>query len=127
MIFKTVRQAVPRVRNVRLTEGGCCWLNGVVSITKNKEGDGVNAILAAFTGHPSMKNVIVVDDDINIFDDREVEWAVATRMQGDRIIKIPGAAGSSLDPSTHGTTYKVGFDATIPLDSDKKMFKKATL
>jgi 2,5-furandicarboxylate decarboxylase 1 len=127
MIFKTVRQAVPRVRNVRLTEGGCCWLNGVVSITKNKEGDGVNAILAAFTGHPSMKNVIVVDDDIDIFNDREVEWAVATRMQGDRIIKIPGAAGSSLDPSTDLTTYKVGFDATIPLGADLSMYKKAKM
>lgn len=127
MILKTVRQAVPRVRNVRLTEGGCCWLNGVVSITKNKDGDGVNAILAAFTGHPSMKQVIIVDEDIDIFDDREVEWAVATRMQGDRILKIPGAAGSSLDPSTDSTTYKVGFDATLPVGTDMTMFRKATL
>ena len=125
MILKTVRQAVPRVKNVRLTEGGCCWLNGVVSIAKNKEGDGVNAILAAFTGHPSMKQVIVVDDDIDIFNDREVEWAVATRMQGDKIIKIPGAAGSSLDPSIEVTTYKVGYDATIPLNKDRKLFERA--
>jgi len=127
MILKTVRQAVPRVKNVRLTEGGCCWLNGVVSIAKNKEGDGVNAILAAFTGHPSMKQVIVVDDDIDIFNDREVEWAVATRMQGDRIIKIPGAAGSSLDPSIDVTTYKVGYDATILLDKNRKLFEKARI
>ena len=128
MILKTVRQAVPRVKNVRLTEGGCCWLNGVVSIKKNKEGDGVNAIMAAFTGHPSMKSVIIVDDDIDIFNDREVEWAVATRMQADRILKIPGAAGSSLDPSSHGkTTWKVGYDATIPLDADRSLFVKAKL
>ncbi|MDR2845792.1 MAG: UbiD family decarboxylase [Candidatus Methanoplasma sp.] len=127
MILKTVRQAVPRVKNVRLTEGGCCWLNGVVSISKNKEGDGVNAVLAAFTGHTSMKQVIVVDDDIDIFNDREVEWAVATRLQGNRIIVIPGAAGSSLDPSTHGTTYKVGYDATIPLDADRSLYVKATV
>jgi UbiD family decarboxylase len=125
MILKTVRQAVPRVKNVRLTEGGCCWLNGVVSIAKNKEGDGVNAVLAAFTGHPSMKQVIVVDDDIDIFNDREVEWAVATRMQGDRIVIIPGAAGSSLDPSVDSTTYKVGYDATMPLNKDRKIFEKA--
>lgn len=125
MILKTVRQAVPRVKAVRLTEGGCCWLNGVVSIAKNKEGDGVNAILAAFTGHPSMKQVIVVDDDIDIFNDREVEWAVATRMQGDRIITIPGAAGSSLDPSSTGTTYKVGYDATVIIGSDRRLFDKA--
>lgn len=127
VIFRTVRQAVPKVRNVRLTEGGCCWLDGVVSISKNKEGDGVNAILAAFSGHTSMKNVIVVDDDIDIFDDREVEWAVATRMQADHIIKIPGAAGSSLDPSAHGTTWKVGFDATLPLGADRAPFVKAVL
>ncbi len=128
MILKTVRQAVPGVKNVRLTEGGCCWLNGVVSIKKNKEGDGVNAIMAAFTGHGSMKQVIIVDEDIDIFDDREVEWAVATRMQGDRILVVPGAGGSSLDPSAHGgTTYKVGFDATIPLKADKTLFEKAKL
>lgn len=127
IIYRTVRQAVPRVRNVRLTEGGCCWLNGVVSISKNKEGDGVNAVMAAFTGHTSMKNVIVVDDDIDIFDDREVEWAVATRMQADRIIRIPCAAGSSLDPSACGTTWKVGYDATLPLGADRSPFVRATV
>ncbi len=128
MILKTVRQAVPRVKNVRLTEGGCCWLNGIVSIKKNKEGDGVNAIMAAFTGHPSMKSVIIVDDDIDIFNDREVEWAVATRMQADRILTIPNAAGSSLDPSSHGkTTWKVGYDATIPMDADKALYKKVRI
>ncbi|MDD2626800.1 MAG: UbiD family decarboxylase, partial [Candidatus Methanomethylophilus sp.] len=96
---------------------------------KNKEGDGVNAIMAAFTGHPSMKDVIVVDDDIDIFNDREVEWAVATRMQGDRIIRIPGAAGSSLDPSMAAdrTTWKVGFDATLPLGANRTPFVRATL
>lgn len=127
IIFKTVQQAVPRTHNVRLTEGGCCWLNGVVSITKNKEGDGMNAIMAAFTGHPSMKHVIVVDEDIDIFDDRQVEWAVATRFQADRMLRIPGAAGSSLDPSAEGTTWKMGLDATIPLKMDRKLFDRATL
>lgn len=128
MILKTVRQAVPGVRNVRLTEGGCCWLNGVVSIRRNKPGDGVNAGLAALSGHTSMKQVIVVDDDVDIFDDREVEWAVATRMQADRILKIPGAAGSSLDPSSHGgPTWKVVYDATIPPGADLSLYKKASL
>ncbi len=128
MIFKSVRSAVPGVTNVRLTEGGCCWLNGVVSVRKNKDGDGVNAGLAALSGHTSMKQVIVVDDDIDIFDDREVEWAVATRMQADRIITIPGAAGSSLDPSSHGKkTWKVVYDATIPFDEDRAAFEKAKL
>ena len=116
MIFRTVGQAVPRVHAVRLTEGGCCWLHGVVSITKNKEGDGMNAIMAAFTGHPSMKMVTVVDADIDINDDRQVEWAVATRFQADRgLLVVHNAAGSSLDPSASGTTSKIGIDATKPL------------
>lgn len=125
MIYRTVKQVVPRTHAVRLTEGGCCWLNGVVSITKNKEGDGVNAIMAAFSGHPSMKQVIIVDDDIDIFDDRQVEWAVATRFQANRMVTIPGAAGSSLDPSADGTTWKVGIDATVPLGKDKSAYQKA--
>ena len=116
MIFRTVGQVVPRVHAVRLTEGGCCWLHGVVSITKNKEGDGMNAIMAAFTGHPSMKMVTVVDADIDINDDRQVEWAVATRFQADRgLLVVHNAAGSSLDPSASGTTSKIGIDATKPL------------
>jgi len=127
MILKTVRQAVPRTHAVRLTEGGCCWLHGVVSITKNKEGDGMNAIMAAFTGHPSMKQVIVVDDDIDIFDDRQVEWAVATRFQGNRMLRVPDAAGSSLDPSAETTTWKIGIDATRPYGSDPELFVKAKL
>ncbi|HVO77285.1 MAG TPA: UbiD family decarboxylase, partial [Methanomassiliicoccales archaeon] len=72
IIHRSVGQVVPKVHAVRLTEGGCCWLHGVVSITKNKEGDGVNAILAAFTGHPSMKQVTIIDEDVDVYDDRMV-------------------------------------------------------
>lgn len=126
VIFRTVRQVVPRTHAVRLTEGGCCWLHGVVSISKNKEGDGMNAIMAAFSGHPSMKQVIVVDEDVDIFDDRNVEWAVATRFQGSRILLVPNAAGSSLDPSSEGTTFKVGIDATMPFGKEH-LFRRATL
>ncbi len=126
IMLKTVRQAVPRTHAVRLTEGGACWLHGVVSITKNKEGDGVNAIMAAFTGHPSLKQVIIVDEDIDIFDDRMVEWAVATRFQGDRMLRVEGAAGSSLDPSRDVTTWKVGIDATMPLGREHE-FRRASL
>jgi len=118
-IMRSVRKVVPLVHAVRLTEGGCCWLHGIVSITKQKEGDGKNAIMAAFTGHPSMKMVTVVDGDIDIFDDRQVEWAVATRFQADRDLTIiRNARGSTLDPSSHegdGTTSKMGIDATMPL------------
>jgi UbiD family decarboxylase len=119
LIYRAVSQVVPNVHNVRLTEGGCCWLHGVVSITKNKEGDGINAIMAAFTGHPSMKMVTVVDKDIDVYNDREVEWAVATRFQASRgLAVVNNAAGSSLDPSSDGLTSKVGIDATKPLGAE---------
>ncbi|MEM2944445.1 MAG: UbiD family decarboxylase [Methanomassiliicoccales archaeon] len=115
LIYRSVSQVVPKVHGVRLTEGGCCWLHGVVSITKNREGDGVNAILAAFSGHPSMKKVIVVDEDIDIYNDREVEWAIATRFQASRgLVIINNAGGSSLDPSSSEVTSKMGIDATKP-------------
>ncbi|OPX63564.1 MAG: 3-octaprenyl-4-hydroxybenzoate decarboxylase [Methanomassiliicoccales archaeon PtaB.Bin134] len=87
----------------------------------------MNAAMAAFSGHPSMKQVIVVDKDIDIYDDRQVEWAVATRFQASRgLLVVNNAAGSSLDPSTEGTTSKVAIDATMPL-GDQRVFLKATL
>lgn len=70
----------------------------------------------------------MVDEDVNIYDDREVEWAIATRFQPDRdLVIIPNARGSSLDPSgKDGLTAKWGIDATKPLDK-KKEFEKASL
>jgi len=114
IIERAVRSVVPKVHNVRLTEGGCCWLHGVVSITKQREGDGKNAILAAFAAHPSMKRVVIVDEDVDIDDDQQVEWAMATRFQADRDeVVVAGARGSSLDPSlVAGLTAKQGFDCT---------------
>ena len=119
VIQRAVGVAVPEVHGVRLTEGGCCWLHGVVSITKQKEGDSVNAIMAALGAHPSMKLVTVVDNDIDIYDDRDVEWAVATRFQGHKgLVVIENARGSSLDPSADETTTKMGIDATKPMGGE---------
>jgi len=126
IIYRTVNQVVPRVNGVRLTEGGCCWLHGIVSITKIKEGDGINAAMAAFSGHPSMKKVTIVDEDIDIYNDRDVEWAEATRFQAGRsLLVVNNAAGSSLDPSSKGTTSKVAIDATRPFGA--KGFERAKL
>ena len=129
VIYQAVSRAVPHVKAVRLTEGGCAWLHGVVSIRKQHQGDGKNAIMAAFGAHTSMKQVTIVDEDIDIFDDRDVEWAVATRFQGDRgLVVLHGVRGSSIDPSAHdGFTSKVGIDATKPLGADPAMFDKASL
>jgi 2,5-furandicarboxylate decarboxylase 1 len=83
-------------------------------------------ILGAFAGHYDVKHVIVVDEDVNIHDPQEVEWAVATRFQADRdLVVIPGAHGSRLDPSAeNGVGAKMGIDATIPLGSDPMRFQR---
>ena len=129
VIYQAVSRAVPHVKAVRLTEGGCAWLHGVVSIRKQHPGDGKNAIMAAFGAHTSMKQVTIVDEDIDVYDDRDVEWAVATRFQADRgLVVLHGVRGSSIDPSAQdGFTSKVGIDATKPLGGDPAMFDKATL
>ena len=129
VIHQAVSRSVPHVRAVRLTEGGCAWLHGIVSIRKQHAGDGKNAIMAAFGAHTSMKQVIVVDEDIDIFDDRALEWAVATRFPADRgLVVLHGIRGSSIDPRANdGITSKVGIDATKPLGTDPGMFDKATL
>ena len=122
-IFKSVKNAVPTVENVVLTEGGCCWLHAAVSINKQTEGDGKNAIMAALSAHPSLKHCVVVDTDVHVFDAEDVEYAIATRVKCDRdIMIVPNVRGSSLDPvaESDGTTTKIGVDATKSLKTIEK-------
>ena len=122
-IYKAVKNAVPTVENVVLTEGGCCWLNAVISIDKQTEGDGKNAIMAALSAHPSLKHCTVVDTDVDVFDPQDVEYAIATRLKGDRdLMIVANVRGSSLDPvaESDGTTTKVGVDATKSLKTLEK-------
>jgi UbiD family decarboxylase len=127
-IFREVSK-VCECQDVLITPGGASWLHAVVKIRKKSEWDGGRAIDAAFRGHTSLKHVIVVDEDINIHDPAEVEWAFATRFQGDRGLVVKGGeVGSSLDPSADPETRKttkVGFDATKPLKAKGKKFEKA--
>ena len=118
-------------KDVHITTGGCSWLHAIVQIRKQNADDGKRAIRAAFEGHRSLKHCVVVDDDINIYDPNEVEWAIATRFQADEdAVILPNQRGSSLDPSgdlTEGkkaTTCKMGLDATIPFKQTDKGFKK---
>ena len=127
-IFKQVNQVV-KCLDVNVNPGGCSWLHAIVQIDKQAEQDGKKAIQAAFAGHRSCKHVFVVDKDINIYDPLEVEWAMATRFQGDvDLVVREKEPGSSLDPSaepgTHLTT-KLGFDLTRPLETHGKAFEKA--
>ncbi|MCE4626016.1 MAG: UbiD family decarboxylase [Desulfurococcales archaeon] len=120
-IWEAVSRVVPKVHKVRLTPGGGGWLHAVISISKNHPGDGKNAILAAFSAHPSLKHVIVVDEDIDVEDPKMVEWAIATRFQADRdLVVVREARGSTLDPSGRdGYVSKMGIDATIKGDPEK--------
>ncbi|MFM8320742.1 MAG: UbiD family decarboxylase [Chloroflexota bacterium] len=127
-IFRKVNE-VTRCLDVNVSPGGCSWLHAVVQIDKQADDDGLRAIHAAFAGHRSCKHVYVVDSDIDIYDPLAVEWAMATRFQGDRgLVVLDRSPGSSLDPSaapgTHDTT-RVGFDLTRPLKTAGKDFGKA--
>ncbi|MDR5657185.1 UbiD family decarboxylase [Halodesulfurarchaeum sp. HSR-GB] len=130
-IKRIVENTVPTVQEVVLTPGGCSWLHGVVSIEKRTEGDAKNAGLAALAAHPSMKRVVVVDEDIDPADPDAVEWAVATRVQADQDIEtVENAKGSSLDPSQDfetGTLTKWLVDATVPSNRDRAEFTEATV
>jgi len=125
-IYRAVSE-VTTVRNVLLTKGGAGYLHAVVQIRKNTQGDAKNAIMAAFAAHTSLKHVVVVDEDIDIYDPYDVEYAIATRVRGDTdIMVISGVRGSSLDPMrlADGTNVKVGVDATIVMGREDE-FKRA--
>jgi UbiD family decarboxylase len=121
---------VASCKNVLVTMGGGSWLHGIVQIQKKHPDDGKKAIEAAFNGHKSMKHVVIVDDDVDIYSPTAVEWAIATRFQAgkDLVVKLD-QPGSSLDPSSKqeagkkALTDKVGVDATIPFDVDKSKYE----
>ncbi len=115
LIYRSVAN-VCKVRNVIMTSGSRHYFHAIVQIRKVTEGDGKNAIIAALSANPSLKGVIVVDEDIDIYDPNDVEYAIATRFQADEdFVVIRGARGSSLDPSAGETTAKWGIDATKKL------------
>lgn len=126
-IFRKVNQVV-RCLDVYINPGGCSWLHAIVQIDKQAEDDGLKAIRAAFEGHRSCKHVFVVDKDIDIYNPLEVEWAMATRFQGDKdMLILEKEPGSSLDPSAEPgskLTTKIGFDLTAPLGEARKHYLK---
>jgi UbiD family decarboxylase len=110
-LYRAVRAMVPSVKAVRVPAPFTCY----VSIEQRLIGQAKNAILSVLGADLYMKRVVVVDEDVNIFDDRQVTWAIATRCQPDRDITIiTNARGSDLDPSSRedGYSAKWGVDAT---------------
>ena len=129
-IRQALRTAGVQVKDINVTLGGCAFWHAVISI-KKQAGEGKNALLAALSVM-DLKHVVVVDDDIDIFDPTDVEWAIATRVQGDRdIMIVTEARGKPLDPSLAPrppgvvpTTAKVGIDATISEGIPRERFER---
>jgi 2,5-furandicarboxylate decarboxylase 1 len=129
-IRRALRSAGVQVKDINVTLGGCGFWHAIVSIRK-QAGEGKNALLAALTAQ-DIKHVVVVDDDIDVFNAMDVEWAIATRVQGDRdVIIVPGARAKPLDPSLAVTPpgvvptgAKVGIDATIGEGIPRERFER---
>jgi 2,5-furandicarboxylate decarboxylase 1 len=121
-IFRAVSSQVPAVKDVFLTYGGCGFYHAVIQVEKTLEGVQRNAIMATFAAFPPLKQVTVVDSDVDIRDPQDVEWALATRFRADRdIILIPEARGHELNPITDGgIVCKMGVDATAPYPRPEK-------
>ena len=121
-----LRRNFTNVLDVHLSPGGTMRFHLFVKIKKNQEGQGKNVILGAFAGSFDLKHVIVVDEDVDIHNPTEVEWAVATRFQADRdLVIVPESQGSKLDPSNRdGVGAKMGLDATKPLAAAEMTFKR---
>ena len=130
-IYEAVSKVVPKVYAVNLSVGGSGWLHAIISIEKQLDGDGKNALLAAFAAHPSLKHAVVVDSDIDVFDISDVEWAIATRFQAcEDLLVIENVRGSTLDSSADqetGLTTKMGIDATRPLTKPREKFERAKI
>jgi UbiD family decarboxylase len=131
-IFAAVAK-VCRCTGAYITPGGMSWLHAVVQIDKQDEEDGRRAIRAAFDGHTSLKHVVVVDTDVDLYDAADVEWAIATRFQADRdLVVLTDEPGSSLDPSgsqvpeQKSRTAKMGLDATAPLGRAREDYERVT-
>jgi 2,5-furandicarboxylate decarboxylase 1 len=130
-IRTALKTAGVQVKDINVTLGGCAFWHAVISI-KKAPGEAKNALLAALSVM-DLKHVVVVDDDIDINDPTDVEWAIATRVQGDKdIIIIPNSRAKPLDPSLPQgagvvpTGTKVGIDATIPEGIPKEHYERIT-
>jgi 2,5-furandicarboxylate decarboxylase 1 len=125
-----LRAAGIQVKDINVTLGGIGAWHVIISIRKSA-GEGKNALMAALSVS-DMKHAVVVDDDIDVFNPIEVEWAIATRVQGDRdVFVVSGARVKPLDPSLPvmpagvvPTGAKVGIDATIPENIPRERYER---
>jgi len=126
-----LKKAYPQTKQVSMTNGGCNWLHAVVQIKKRTQSDAKKIIKKTFETHRSLKQVTVVDEDIDPNSSEAVEYAMATRFQADKdLIIIKNVRGSSLDPSSDQKnlkTAKMGIDATRPFSKGPEGFELAKI
>jgi len=126
-----LKKSYPQTKQVSMTNGGCNWLHAVVQIKKKNESDTKKIIKKTFQSHRSLKQVTVVDEDIDPNNAEAVEYAMATRFQADKdLIILTKVRGSSLDPSSDQKklqTAKLGIDATKPLSKRPEGFELAKI
>jgi UbiD family decarboxylase len=116
-IWNALQRVIPNVTGVHVPLSGTSSFTAYVSIKQGRPGEAKHVIPIVLGVDHYLKLVIVVDDDIDVFDESDVMWAVATRMQADRdLVTIGGSLGAMLDPSAddRGVTAKLGIDATRP-------------
>ena len=115
-LLKVLRQNYPNVTGVAMPKSGACRMHAYIAMKDPAPGQAKNAAATALGEDLSLKLAIVVDDDVDIASDRDVMWAVCTRMQADADVDIlKNCMGAILDPSNHdGLTAKMVVDATKP-------------
>jgi len=126
-----LKKSFSQTQQVSMTNGGCNWLHAVVQIKKKHESDPKKIIQKTFDLHRSLKQVTIIDDDIDPNSAESVEYAMATRFQADKdLVILKNVRGSSLDPSSNQQklqTAKMGIDATRPLSKRSEGFELAKI
>jgi len=126
-----LKKSFSQTQQVSMTNGGCNWLHAVVQIKKKHESDPKKIIQKIFDLHRSLKQVTVIDDDIDPNSAESVEYAMATRFQADKdLVILKNVRGSSLDPSSNQQklqTAKMGIDATRSLSKRSEGFELAKI
>ncbi len=120
-LFATVSNTTVDIKDVNITIGGGARYHAIVQINAQKQGDAKTALIAALGSSYDIKHVVIVDEDIDIFDLDSVELALSSRVQASEdVVIIAGARGSGLEAShiAKGTTDKMGIDATKPVGGE---------
>jgi 2,5-furandicarboxylate decarboxylase 1 len=121
-ILNALKRNLPNVRAVHVPHKTCGAFLAIISMKKIAEGEPRMAMLTALGTELYTKQVIVVDEDVDIYDMEDVMWAVATRVRAEKdVLMVPGVKSAIIDPTSDPSTFtvtKMGIDATMPLKEE---------